>query len=116
MILLTPALWLILKRRKYYWPEPALLLLILIGLGRVPAMSGNINIYYILGAYLGMNFKELADRRNYKLSVVAALCLPVMVVWGAADMRDIYCILVFFLLRYGWQWTCFVSNKMSNGG
>lgn len=82
MILLAPVLYLLLKRRKYYWAEPALVLLLLIGLGKTPVTPGIINVYYVLGAYLGMNFGKLANKGNRRLSVAAALCLPVMVFLG----------------------------------
>lgn len=73
MILLAPILYLLLKRRKYYWPEPALILLLLIGLNKISIPKVGFNIYYVLGAYLGMNFTELVNKDNRKVSVIAAM-------------------------------------------
>lgn len=82
MILLAPVLYLLLKRRKYYWPEPVLALLFFIGLGKTPLPPDVVNVYYVLGAYLAMNFRGLANRGNRRLSIAAALCLPAVVILG----------------------------------
>lgn len=96
MILLAPVLYLLLKRRKYYWPEPALVLFILIGSGKTPVPSGIVNVYYILGAYLGMNFRGLVNKGNRRLSIAAALCLPVVVILGGMYAGHVWYICLLF--------------------
>lgn len=72
MILCTPIWWFLLKRKKYYWPEFSIIVLIVL------KMSGknifNINIYYVLGAYLGINCCGLINKGNKKVAVAAAIC------------------------------------------
>lgn len=60
MILCAPVLWLLLKRRKCYWPEVALAVLVFLGVRGRGILS--INIYYALGAYLGMNCRQWVSR------------------------------------------------------
>ena len=96
MILLTPILYLLLKRRKYYWPEPMLILLLLIGLGIINIPKVNLNIYYVLGAYLGMNFKELPNKENKIASIVAAVCFPFLVILGGTYAGRLWYNCLFF--------------------
>lgn len=79
MFILTPVWYLLLKRRKYYWPEGVLVLLLLVALGKTPIPGYYVNAYYILGAYIGMNHCEMVNKENHMLSILATICFPIMV-------------------------------------
>lgn len=93
LIMLAPLWYLLLKRRKNYWPEGILVLLILAGLDVIHISGLNLNVYYILGAYLGMNYRTA--ERNWSIvhicnlvrvrrvvSVSSAVFFPVIIIWG----------------------------------
>lgn len=73
MIILTPVLYVLLKKRKYYWPELVLLILILISLDKTFVPHNVVNAYYIIGAYLGMNFSSLPDKTDKRVAAAAAV-------------------------------------------
>lgn len=79
MILWTPVWYFLLKRRKYFLSEIALAALLIIALGYTPLPGSLVNAYYILGAYIGINFIDLANRSNKKLSIMAVISLPIIV-------------------------------------
>lgn len=81
MILCAPLLWLFLKQRKYYWPEPVLALLIFLSIKEKSVLF--FNIYYILGAYLGINYSKWIAKGVTKQTVLlAGLCLLGLVAMG----------------------------------
>lgn len=115
LILLTPLWYILLKRRKHYLPEAALVLMLLISsdIIHIPGMS--LNMYYISGAYWGLNYRPimdkwrngylaelcdiwLCDRRKKVLLVVFAICLPVIIVCGEKYIGRLWYNYLLFLL------------------
>lgn len=82
MILLTPVLYVLLKRRKYYWPEIILVILILIALNKTFLPHNLVNAYYVIGAYIGINFSKLPDKYDKRISVAAAVMFPILLAMG----------------------------------
>ena len=72
MILCAPIWWLLLKRRKYYWPEPIIIALIILEMSAKNIF--NINIYYVFGGYLGINCCDLINKDNRKIAFAASIC------------------------------------------
>lgn len=82
MFLWTPAWYMLLIKKKYFLSEIALTVLLLISLGKTPLPQNFVNAYYILGAYIGINFCNLADIGNRKISVLASVDLPIIIFLG----------------------------------
>lgn len=72
MVICAPLLWLLLKRRKFYWPE--IILVVLVVLDLIGKSVFEINVYYALGAYLGMNCSGLLNKTNRTIATFAAIC------------------------------------------
>lgn len=70
MIICTPLLWLLLKRRKNYWPEAILMVLVILNLIEKSILE--INIYYAFGAYVGMNGCDLLNKSSRKTAVLGS--------------------------------------------
>lgn len=89
MVICAPLLWLLLKRRKYYWPEVILAVLVVLDLVGKSVFA--INAYYALGAYLGMNCRSLLANTNRKMAALAAVCfLGILTVGGFFAGNIIY--------------------------
>lgn len=82
MYLWTPIWYFLLKKRGYFIAETALTVLLIISLGKTPLPENIVNPYYLLGAYIGINFTGLANKENKPLSILAAICLPFMIFLG----------------------------------
>lgn len=110
LILLAPVWYLLLKRRKYFLPEVILILMILVSRGIIHIPQVRLNMYYMLGAYWGLNYKsimggwqngylaELCNSRKKALSVVSAVCLPVVIICGEKFMGGLWYNVLLFLL------------------
>lgn len=102
LILLTPLWYLILKRRKYYLPEVILVLMILISLDIIHVPEISLNMYYISGAYWGLNYKSIMGRwqnsQKSILTVVSAVGLPVIIVYGEKYIGRLWYNYLLFLL------------------
>lgn len=84
MIICSPLLWILLKRRKYYWPEIFLVIFLIFGMKGKNIFG--FNIYYTLGAYLGMNCGALINKSNKKAAIAAAMCFV-----GILAMGGVFC-------------------------
>lgn len=110
LILLTPLWYFLLKQRKNYLPEVILVLMLLVGLDIIHISGINLNLYYISGAYWGLNYKsimgrwqnrylaELCDSRKKVLSVVSAVGLSVIIVYGEKYIGRLWYNYLLFLL------------------
>lgn len=72
MIICAPIIYLLLKRRKYYLPEVALIILIILKVKGINILF--FDIYYIMGAYLGLNCTNLLNKNNKKIASAAFIC------------------------------------------
>lgn len=109
MILLTPVLYILLKRRKYYWPEIILVILILIALNKTFLPHNLVNAYYVIGAYIGINFRKLPDKYDKRISVAAAVMFPILLALGGIFAGNIIYNCVFIAV----SWLALDLFKMS---
>lgn len=80
MIVCTPLLWLCLKRRRYYHPEIILILLFALEIKGIYAHG--MNIYYTLGAYLGINWLDMINKSNRRTTIIGAGCFIIVLAFG----------------------------------
>lgn len=112
-ILLAPFWYILLKRRKYYWPEGALILFCLIYLDIIHIPRIKQNIYYILGAYWGINYRRIIDmwkegnifvffHANKRiLAGGAVVCFSALVVFGGKYAGQVWYNCLLFLMIWG---------------
>lgn len=112
-ILLAPLWYIMLKRRKRYRPEGALILLVLISLDVVHIPGIKRNIYYILGAYWGMNYKWITNvwkksrmsalfhAKQRMPAVGAAVCSSVFILFFGGYAGRVWYNCLLFLMIWG---------------
>lgn len=105
----APLWYVLLKRRKYYWSEWMLVFLILAGQGVANIPGIKLNIYYILGAYWGMNYKIIVSKwggtrplalfRGWRYSAIATmLFLPIYIILGGTYAGELWYNCILFLM------------------
>lgn len=102
MIICTPILWLLLKRKKWYCPEILLILMIILDMHGKSVLS--LNVYYSLGAYLGMNYSKLLDenRDGTVLPVVFLIALIIAGWWFSGNI--LYNVLLIVTSWFAMDW------------
>ena len=86
----APLWYVLLKRRKYYWSEWMLVFLILAGQGVANIPGIKLNIYYILGAYWGMNYKIIVSKWGGYASACFIQRMAILCYRDNAISSDIY--------------------------
>lgn len=123
LILLSPLWYLLLKRRKYFLPEVIFVLMMLVSLNIIHIPEVSLNMYYISGAYWGLNYKSiivrwqnlfpavLCNSRKKILSVVSAVCLPIIILCGEKFIGQLlYNYLLFLIIWAAMDLLPFKSN------
>jgi surface polysaccharide O-acyltransferase-like enzyme len=79
LVLIAPILQIVLKSGKYHIPEILLIILVVLQCFNIISGVGILNIYYFLGAYIGINHRDLLDYSSGRLQaaslVTAIVCL-----------------------------------------
>lgn len=89
LIAATPIIYLLMKNYKYF-PCGGIMLLLtfLLTLDIVKINIYTFNIYYILGAYIGINCKDIPLLKNTKITVVSRITIVCILLWYLRNVQN----------------------------